>query len=633
MAERRKVPVELDLEVARFNRGAGEARVTARVLKAEIEDLGDKADDTSRDMDQLAVNTDVAARQTDKLGDQARGAALELTVLDARIRTLRENTRALGLEFARTFDEELGADLDRQRGELAKLERLRKDLMPGNRNLNAMTFLGVDFSSLLAESRGVGIASLVGVGVAAAPLLSAVLSSAVVGGIGLGGVVGGAVLAAKDERVHRAWTVVGTELQQQLTAAGEAFVAPVERAAFIARRAFADAGIRNLLEQAAKLVDPLAVGTAGLGRNLGRGFGAAVEGAGPTIEMLSRELPDLGDAIAQMLHSLASSGPEAALGMKDFLDVTEGSVVALGHLLSGLTRVYALTRNPVWEQVFKNVPMGGILEVADKLMEGQTALHRYFGDQTNGAKNFATQLAHARDNVEALSLSLDKLFGAKFTADEAQIAAKGNLFGLKAVLKDNKGAFGNTAEGFADRRAVLDAIQDAIRMRDAMRNAGASAETANQAYMNQIAAIKKIGVEAGITKAELDKLAGPYEIALFVTTKGRVPQGIKYTGSYALEGEFARLPGRAAGGPVLADRWYRVDEQQPERYRAFRPAADGWVGPVTQGGASGSQIDYAQLADAIVAAFHNSPIELDGVAVTTAVSRRQTADMYARPGL
>lgn len=585
MAERRKVPVELDLEVARFNRGAGEARITTRVLKGEIEALGDKADDTSRDMDQLAANTDVAARQTDKLGDQARSTALELTILDARIRTLRENTRTLGLEFARTFDDELGADLEKQRGELAKLERLRKELMPASRGVNAMTFLGVDFSSLVAEGRGVGIASLVGVGVAAAPLISAVLSSAVVGAAGLGGVVGGAFLAAKDERVHRAWTVVGTELQQQLTAAGQAFVAPVERAALTARRAFADAGIRATLEAAAKLVDPLATGTAGLGRNLGRGLGSAVEGAGPTFDVLSKELPDLGDSVAQMLHSLASSGPEAATGMKDFLDVTEGSVVALGHLLSGLTRVYALTRNPVWEQVFKNVPMGGILEVFDKAIEGQTALHRFWGDQTNGAKNFATQLAHARDNFEALNASLDKVFGAKFTADEAQLAAKGNLFGLKAILKGNKGAFGNTGEGFADRRAVLDAIQDAIRMRDAMRNAGASAETANRAYMDQIAAIKRVGVEAGITRTELDKLAGPYEISVFVTTKGRVPAGIKYTGTYALEGEFARLPGRAAGGPVLADRWYRVDEQQPERYRAFRPAADGWVGPISQGGA------------------------------------------------
>ncbi|MGE5827547.1 MAG: hypothetical protein ACM30G_04180, partial [Micromonosporaceae bacterium] len=206
------------------------------------------------------------------------------------------------------------------------------------------------------------------------------------------------------------------------------------------------------------------------------------------------------------------------------------------------------------------------------------------------------------------------------------------LFDLAATLKGNRGAFGGTAAGVEDRLAVLRQIELAQRWRDALRDSGVSAEEANRRYMDQVAAIKKIGVEAGITRAELDKLAGPYEISVFVTAKGRLP-GIKYTGSYALEGEFARLPGRAAGGPVLADRWYRVDEQQPERYRAFRPSADGWVGPLSQGGASGTQIDYAQLADAIVSAFHNSPIELDGDAVTTAVTRRQTSDVYARPGL
>lgn len=342
----RKVTVELELEVSRYNRGAAEALATTRGLKAGLEGLGDEADDTSRDMDQLAANTDIAKTLIDDFGDEARGAAVGVTLLDQRITALRHSVQRLGLAFATSMDPDVGRQFESERSALARLERLRKAITPGATKLfDPKNFGGFDFSGFAAESRGFLIAGLIGTVVAMAPMLAGIISSALVGAIGMGGVVGGAFLAARDFRVQQAWKELGSSLMDELDAAGVVFIEPITRAAAAFKQAFDAADIVGTLRAAAPLVEPMTEMLAGFVRELGPGLRAAVMGAGPTMQMLARELPDLGGSLTDMFRSMSGVAPEAAMAFGDFFDVLEVGVTTTGDALAGLTEVYAMTRS------------------------------------------------------------------------------------------------------------------------------------------------------------------------------------------------------------------------------------------------------------------------------------------------
>lgn len=605
----RKVSVYLELEAAQANKSSTELANTLRHTKANIEDLGDEADSTSRDLDQLAANTDIAKHQVDDLGDKARGTAADLTLLDARIKTMRGSVHDLGLEFARALDPNVGKQFEKEKSELAKLERLRKQLTP---KIDPTTFMGIDFSGMVAESRGVLIASAVGLGVAMAPVLAGIISSAVLGAIGAGGVVGGAFLAARDYRVKAAWTELGGTLLQELEPATNAFITPIINAAGQFKKAFDQADIVGTLEQAAHLTEPLTAALAGFVRELGPGLSAGVYGAAPTIRMLARELPDLGTSISYVLRGMRQVGPEASQAFGDFFDVLEQGTQDTGDLLAGLTEVYTLTRSLT--QSFKDItgkdlfgdiiPTFGLIGTLGKLLEQKTiptmtsttsAAHEAahaFGD-------IDTSLVKATPHLDWFGQALDDVVNQMHDWIDAEVDVEQSLDDLTQSFWDNGRSLDvNTNAGRNNIRALEDYRKATRNAYDAKLAETKSVEEANAVWETYRAKLQDVLTQAGYTDEKVQAmiltfLGVPPVISVEVQTPGA---------SAALETarELRRMlydivavdPGgltqiiaaehasrRAAGGPVLAGGRYQVNEQRPEYFIA---PADGWVMPLGQ---------------------------------------------------
>lgn len=668
MAAERKVSVFLELELAQANRNSTEFAVRLKVAKTELEDLGDKADDTSRDLDQLAANADLAATKVDEVGDQARGTAVDLTILDARIRTVRASMNELTAQFAQGLDPDVGKQMDTERAELARLERIRKQLTP---KLDPTNFMGIDFSGMVAESRGVLIASAVGLGVAMAPVLAGIISSAVVGTIGAGGVVGGAFLAARDWRVKQAWTDVGSELMRQLDGAGEVFVEPIIRAGGTFKQAFYEADIIGLLEEAAQLVDPLTEAFAGLGRELGPGLKAAVVGADPTIRMWAKELPQLGTSVSRMLFAMKSVGPEAAIAFGDFFDVLEQGVEDTGDLLAGLTEVYSMTRSI--NQTAKEltgydlfgdiIPTTGIIGIIGRLLEGKTApsisaVDRALDGVNAGFAALDVQLVQTTPHLDWFGQALEDVRNAANDWVDAEVNVEESLDNLSESFAE----YGRTLDvdteaGRANVRAMRDYADQARDAYNAKLEETKSLEEAQKTWDEYRQKLYDVMIQAGYTKDManelITKFLGIPPVIIPVTTPGldraledaRELRRMLYDSIPADPGGLAAIQaaerashsGRAAGGPVLAGRVYRVNEQQAEGF--WRAPYSGMVMPLSGApargwdGASGGGIDYGRLAEAMSRVQLAGVAIMDGRAVGELVGAQQTSSAYQRPRL
>lgn len=599
---RRKVSVELELEAARYLATSRQITTATKVSEEAIEDLGDEADETGRDLDQLAANATVAARRIDNVGDQSLQTAAALAVLDARINDTRRSIRDLGLELARApGDTELTERLGGERSTLRRLAHLRRELTPDVEQ-DMVTRLGQNIGALPSKLRGTAYLSIGVFAAAAAPLLSGVISAAVVGAIGAGGVVGGAILAAQDSRVANAWKKLGGDLLGQLTEASSGFVHPLEDAAKTFSDAFRAGDLTGVLRESALLVDPIAEAVAGFVRDLGPGLQASVRGSLPVWHMLATELPETGAAIGDMVTSMADTSSSAMLAFNDFFDAVQVGTRSTGDLLAGLSEIYALTRNPVLAATFERVPIFGLTEVigkaAPKLRELTGTTRGYMfavdhaatkinllnsGEKMNiaAAKELEKSRRDATKAMQDYNRAVDQGISNAATLDAAEDALKLGMLDLNQSVKDNGKVWNdNTREGLANRAALANVIDTIDRIRRAQIDSGIDAQTANAAYNDQIAVLEALGTKLGLTKDQINDLIGDKYINIIATFTTRDQRKHLPSGDFRVSGGgrlleadinldvSRRVAGgviqRQHGGPMVTGQSYIINEGRPE---------------------------------------------------------------------
>jgi len=642
----RRVSVELILEAAQYLREGKQVLLTTMAVDKAVDDLGDEADATGRDMEKLAANTDVAKHQVDDFGDKARGSARDLALLDARIAATKASVRSLGLEFARTGDEIAGTSLDKDRSLLGKLERLRKELddldeKPPVPGVQSVVGRGIT----LPGAHGiwsVGAPAIAAAIPALAPL-GAMISGVVVGTVGTGGIIGGIVAAGHDLRVQAAWQDFTNTLTKE-SFGSDAFVDPVIHGIDIIKHGLTDLNLGTVLAKGAPAVETLAEGIVGFAKGVLPGLDEAMGQSEKTARIMATGFSDVGESFGEMIGDLADKEGTLEGLQQTFIAIND--LVKVTHATFGfLTDSFHASLGPS--------------EAASRALEGiyvwLPPLHEFFKKQADDIHNMRDETAglvphlYELSNVQqAVNAGLDPfvgymrdaaretgdfagalhdLFGAQLDMDHATLQWKQDIHDLtESVKKNGHSLKENTDEGLRNREMIQGLVEDAMAVREATREQTGSTDLANQAYMRQIQVLEQLLLKLGFTKQQIKELVGTYEINV-VARYSAVGSMAQITRNLRAEDRFGG--GRATGGPVLPGYTYDVGEQGPERLRIGMNGI-GWVTPTTGGWQSAPSspagaIDYNRLA----AAMSGATVVMDGRVVGELVTAGQASSLYA----
>jgi len=584
-------------------------------------------------LDNAALGLDQTARSADKTGSSFRNMKQDAETLNKTIAVTKTKVQELNAEFAKSggSDKSIFGDLKKERSFLAELERIKRELSKDQGwalalGSNAGAGFGDGFLSALSATplRTKAIAALVAVGVAASPALGAAVAGAVTGAVGLGGIAGGIAAASKDPQIRMAAKHFSTTISKEFFSSGSAFVEPTVAALDILEKAFQDLDLGSSFARAAPFVEDVARGIAGLATKFMPGFNKALDDAGPILEALGRELPEIGDALGDMLADMAGSDGTLE-GFIFLMDVIEGSLRAVGATLHFLGEVFenAIQAMRLHTDVLL-IQFGKIPILGDKLREfkghlddlsvGQRNVVVATDDMTKAVRFFtpearestkilveqaytsmiaAAEFEHLRYMTEQAKLELARFnqevedaFNVEMTLDEATLRVQQGMLRLKDTLKENgKHWETNTEKGLANREALLSQVKALDGARQAMVTKAGSDTKAidaiNAKFNAQILVIMSMARTAGAGKDVLNDLAGSYLIDVkaptVVTAKDKVNDlhtalnnlpSLKTLYVRTIYQEFRQgersSTGRQHGGDVLPHHTYQWQEKRPE---------------------------------------------------------------------
>lgn len=267
-----------------------------------------------------------------------------------------------------------------------------------------------EFSAIAAQSTPI----LATIGVAAAPLIGATLSAAIIGGAGVGGVIGGVMLAARDQRVAHAGIELGNTINSQLTRDATPFIQPTLNAISQLGKAFDanDSHIQNIFKNSARYVEPLTRGITGLISGLMRGLDSLTSSAGPVIGALGKGLTEVGSSLGDMFTQISGQSEGAAAALGDLFGAISGIIQVLGPLIVGLTAVYGVLSKFGIVKQFALGLLGPLGQIAAMLPETGDAA-RKTGSGTFGlAKSMDAVTTSSTDlysNLQSTTASMDDM--------------------------------------------------------------------------------------------------------------------------------------------------------------------------------------------------------------------------------
>lgn len=546
---------------------------------------------------------DKAAGAADKFGRRLDATADDASRLDHEIEQAERSLQELAVQYARTGDAAERLDLTKamrkQQAELRKITKA-KGFLPDFGEVGddaadgfATSFIG-RIGPLMAKAPMGATGGAIGAGIAAVvvPMLGAAVAGAVLGGVGVGGVVGGVSLAAKDARVQAASKQLGQTVMGDLEDSAAKFIGPTITSIRIIQDAWSDVSddVDGVFEAAARYVEPLAQGVAGLVREIGPGLREAAEAAGPVIRELAEGLPRIGDAISDALHDISGGADEGASAVRGLLMGLESGIRVTGQFVGGLAEVYgALVKAGQGGAHFAEGIAGWLPLVGDKITDNRVRMDELAGALEGGGESgkeagdgifgglmkAAEGADTARTEIKSLREAIDEFAGQALDAraatrdfEEAVDAAS------ESVKRNGKTLDTGTEKGRANQ-AALDAIaSSAIRQAQATLTATGSQEQANVVTERGRAAFLRtataMGMQAGKARELANKLFGIPNVKRDVTVKDKaardaiarviaaagkikdIYRGIYYTvhGDLKVPGG-TQLKGAASGGPIV----------------------------------------------------------------------------------
>lgn len=626
------------------------------VLEVIEQVRGNALGEAAKDLDRVADKTDSAA-------DAARDYTGDLKALDAQVGATRLRIQALGAEFVATADKATGKELRGERSLLGQLEKIRKeledaapDLAPAGAAVGAamgakagQTFVGTFFDSvgsLPTKLRGTLMVGVVAIAAAAAPAIGASIAGAVVGAVGAGGLAGGIAAASRDPGVRAAATDFGQAISDEFFSGGQAFVGPTIESLAILQDAFADMDLGDSWERVAPYVTRIAEGVAGLGTEFMPGFNRALDRAGPGLELMAQELPQIGAALGNMVGDIAES--EGALeGLLFVFNMVEGTITAVGGTITWLSNRFhdlvgvaigvtdVLEELPIfWLQDLAGIDMAELNDGLENLRgraegaeAGVTGVTDAGRAQIPTLYAQRTATAALADEVERLSQEYSDYLGIQMGVDQANQRFAESMLRLKDTLAGGRKDWAdNTEAGLANRAMLTNAVAALIAVRDANLKNKMPAEQATAQFKAQLDVLSELATKAGISKETLDDLVGDYYINVH----------IKASPVAGKSERLSDLLGFAAGGdPPIGEPFWVGEGGRPElMVLSPRPhvySAQQSAQMVAGGNAAAAK--QTALLEAIVALLHDQrrpQQQTFNILAPEGASPRETAAVVAR---
>lgn len=403
-------------------------------------------------------------------------------------------------------------------------------------------------------------AGLIAGAAAAAPVISGVLSAAVLTAVGGSVMAGGIFLAAKDPRVMAAWGEVGRQAGTGLTKASGVFVKPLMEAADDFGRAFGGKILPSLAKDfqlTAPLVHDVTDGLIGLATKAMPGIDAGVRGALPVIRQFAAELPAIGASFTSMMQDFERSSGGAVEGMKLLGGAIRGTFETTGFLISNanyeLATFAALLHGDLSSALTNAAAAGEQFDTKflQQMLQnmgpvGQTTglmvdLLGQIGEKAGVSGNAGTAmgqalggaLAHAAEEANKTAPSFDvlmqkigqtaatadtvfgaaaaKMFNSFMTLDQATLGFAEAQTAVGESIKDNGRQLDiHTGKGQANRESILAAVGANMQLFQANIASGMGATQATAAYESNTAALESQLRKAGFTQGAIDGLIGKY---------------------------------------------------------------------------------------------------------------------------
>lgn len=588
-------------------------------------DINIRSRSDSAALDAAARNVDHLRREADRLGDEFKRASREAAAFDRQLLETKAATAALAREFAKTGDVEVKKQLIAQRSALQEVRKLRSDIIGDTEKdakaatrawersvadmkkltrqgaeEGAQTFAQVFQGGIINALKNPAVAGAA----AAAGGALAIGAGATIGGTVLGAAGGGAVaggiagaFANDPKAVGGAWSAETAKIKANLLDATTSWVGPSVAAAHEFGSSVAGVRFDKIFGAAAGYIQPLVAGGSALVRSLGAAAEILVEHAGPEIQVIAKELPQIGDAFKQAATDIAGGSEGGAKALGDMLNVLEGVIIGTGRFIGyaegaydSLTKASNATRDFVQAAAAYDPVLGlasGFGTLSEKISgvnsQGATFAYQFresaaaadqFGQA--GTSSFYGLDQRARDlasSMERLNKDFDDAANKTLALSNANLAAAQDVFDLKEAFKQNGATIdANNQKGIANLQVINQTIDDYLRQRDAAIAAGggtqAAYDQANKAFHAQLQALEDLLVKLGIARdkahnllAAFDELAKPITKIVTVKVVGQVSgQGV------ISSGDLRRAVGSAyaTGGKVKQTGWALVGEQGPE---------------------------------------------------------------------
>lgn len=603
----------------------------------------------------LTANADKGVREVGRFrsaivdaGKSLVGTAKDANALDEAIDSLNSKVGQTRLAVAASPDDKgLWKQLRKEERELNKLSKLRDSIGGG---------IADALSGVTSRLAGPGAAIGVGMAAAAAPFIGAALGAAVIGGVGIGGIVGGIAAAAQDPRVKSAGGQLAESLKDDFAGIGEPFIEPLLDQ--MGRMdGIGGAFFSNLTDQIAPLaghLDNITDGAAGFARNFD--VSAAVAAAGPLIDIIGEELPEVAESLTDAFETISEEGDGMAVALRQTFDLMESGITTTADFIGAMSSLHA-------EMTEVSAGLG---DMSDEYLNGPAAwtfpwlipLASALSDAGNEAEVYLNRVIRAKDPTAALdaemaalatdsakaaeellefSDAIEEAFGKQMDLDEATSAYKQGIKDLTKELSEGERTLDdNTQAGRANSANAREWLQNIEEIRKATIAQTGDVKGATKVWDEQIAALRRVLLNLGYDKQAVEDLINAYRrIPKIIETEHRIKT--TFYGGGGSGGESHRGEARASGGPVAAGRTYLVGEEGPElvtfgaagmvhtaaQTRAMMSGASGGGTAMAGGGYS-----VEQLASALAMALQAVSVVMDGHVVGRV--QAGTAGIYAR---
>lgn len=533
----RTVTVALKAYVGQYKREVGDAAKATDKLGDSIDDVGQAGRRTGRDLNEMT-------RHADRL--------------DGQIKHAEASVRQLAVAFAATGDPKIITSLRAQQRELASLAKIRKLIGDEQQGQGLADSIRSNLQKVSPAAAGIGA-----FGASMTPLLGGIIAGAVVGGIGIGGIAGGIALAARSPIIKARAEDLGRTVLGGLSAQAErALGAPLLAAMDELERAAA-----RTVPRIGQIFDDLAPSLLPLTRDLGRAGDGLLSGiedvaatSGPILAELGDLLGDLGESLGGLMSTLAEH-PEAAAwaietlngtvgdlldtlgaGMSILLtvgdaiasieDTTSGWADGNGIVAKTLQGLWASLKGPIgaigdmyeaWQSTTEEGKKAAAVArenaAAAEVLEGQEQALKRAQEELTAAQTDLTAAMdsmnpagdRARQVVDGLKTSMDRLYGAQVRNTDAAEAYEASWDGLSESVKKNKGTLDiHTAAGRANRDALQDLLTSSNDMYLANIEAGMSTDEATKKHRERTKAVEKEANKLGLNKKITGELIGTY---------------------------------------------------------------------------------------------------------------------------